>query len=171
MSTRITKSIAEDVATSLLAELQKKIDDTYKEMQDYTLKVLGLRTPMVIKECVNDTAARQYIKKCDSLHISCFSDLFYLKLDKTVPDNGNRSLVLSESEAKDFHLMKLKYEKLKLKYKNLFDEIVNTLVKLSTYNNVVNNFPEAVEFLPEKRNTSLMINIDNTRNKLKQAIE
>lgn len=60
-------------------------------------------------------------------------------------------------------------DKLKNKYKELFNEIEVSLVKLQTYNRIIQEFPEAAEFLPE-RNVQLMINVKETRNKLSSIV-
>lgn len=166
---KITKLIAESIADKLLETADSKIDSIKKSIDDYVSGKIFGRTPAKIIECFNDKALRRFI--CTSSYIGIAGPgLHYsLNLKQELPYSGDR-LVLNENEARELELMTRIKKDLIDERRKVFDEIVLTLMKLSTFNRVREQFPEAGELLPNV-NTKIALNIDNVRNNLNSLVK
>lgn len=165
MST-ITKTIAEDVSVKLMEKQNKKLVEYKNEIQELitqeyekTIPENALAFFKSNPEFCKSTSSLTLIKNgfnyervILSRKLPCKADGYFTPEDKAI--SKIRKWIDSISDKQK------EYEKLK-------QEVYNAILSLKTYNRVKDNFPEAYEFLPEKINTSLAINISDIQSKLK----
>lgn len=89
-----------------------------------------------------------------------------LSLGEQIPYTG---CCFNPDEKDGDFLLKLKnsYDQKHKDLELLISEIETSLISLRTYKRVEENFPEAFAFLPKKITTSLSININDIRKKIK----
>ena len=155
---KITKAIAEQVATQVTAKLKQKIEDAEKEMSVAVTEMLKAKIPAEIVEAYKKH--KEYVR--DQGYVYLNSNGYshrHVKLTETIPYTGSSYLnALTNKEVVPLDKIEQKKDKLQEKYKRTYQEIESTLIGLGTYKRVQEQFPELYKYLPSAPgNTSLMI--------------
>lgn len=164
---RITKEIAHEVALKLTS---KKFEEYQKLIEELSLKTFELYSATIPKEIIE--LSKKFPHYFDfSQHLNVTGNGFsydQIKIsEKSVVRSGNKYFTPSPQDAKVLMTIKNKIEDAKKSYNDLAREIENLVYHLRTYTKVMEQFPEAVPFLPNKAITNaLTINIDDIRKKL-----
>jgi len=159
---RITKQLAEEIANKLVEKLDvklKTIDDQLAEIYyEEQIKIVPLSV-MTIFESHPD-----YIHKTTSGYLYYGGQCVWIKGVKPFPcitkSNVTDKDICSKIEKLVSNQISTKKER-----KELFEELQQTLLKLTTFNKIREYFPEASGFLPEPK-MEIAINITDTRNRL-----
>jgi hypothetical protein len=164
---KITKTLADEIANKLVQKLDIKIEDTNKQFRDILYSEALKQVPEdVLSQFYKDstwvkTSKNSYFTFGGVNHV-------YYYFDKCFPCKNAETIVVKDADISD-KLTKLhnKLSDLSKKRKDLIVELTNTLLKLGTYNRVRESFPEAAEYLSSEAKMELAINIQDTRDKLK----
>jgi hypothetical protein len=171
MSTRINKTIAEEVSSKMLNKLFIKKLTAKENVENFIGNLLIDRLPKEILACFRDNNLKKFVRTSSSFRVYYHSDYYWISFKNRYPSTDEEKLILTHDEGIKFHKLREEEEDLKTKYKYLFEETVGLLMKLQTYNKIKQEFPEAAEHLPERLNTSLMINIEDTRKKINEILQ
>lgn len=162
---RITKSIAEQTAKSLIEAKRKELESKKQDVKNFLTPIVKAKIP---KEILSS--------------YSNFPDYFSTYNYVRLVGNGfnyrnfniNEKLPLTKSEfnpdekqAKKLSELVNKYDDFRDKLNKLETELINAIFNLKTYKSVEENFPEAFLLLPKIENNKVMINLSDIRNKLK----
>jgi len=165
---RITKQIAEDVAIKLLAKKYSEIKTLKEELSDKVKAAYDKTIPEDVVELSIKYPSffefRSYVRINGNGWNWQNIDLSTRVISKT-----NNSAVF-EPEVELANGLKKLHNKItdkETEVRNLRSETENTLYSLRTYAKVSEVFPEAVVFLPKHENTSLIVNVNELREKLK----
>jgi hypothetical protein len=165
---RITKQIANDVAIKMTATKREVVKLKKQFYKEFIYNELRNQIPKNILDFYEQNP--RYVKTYNYVRISGNGFNYEcVVLDKSLPSpNSNTFEFLpSEKTAKTLLGLKLEFEKLGKETDDLFMELQNALIGLRTYNSVNENLPEAFEFLPTIKTTTLQLNISDLRKKLK----
>jgi hypothetical protein len=163
---RITKSIAEEVARQLVKERENEISQLKKNLSHYVTMLHIDRIPENVMKAFKSNGS--YINSQQTMYITGagFDRWFKVTMEKTLPYNGE-SLEVNDVDGnaiKDAD--NLIQDKIRAK-EELRQNIEVALFNLRTYNNVEKEFPEAFKLLPKQSvNTALAINLKDIRSKL-----
>lgn len=162
---RITKSIAENVATKLTDKQAREIKELKEGLILKFTEIYLNQLPEHVKSAFGDHP--DYFKQRISVNLNGNGfnwDCFYFT--QQLPCTGSTF----EPSAKDASiLVKISnnIEAMEKEFKQLKLEIETLVFGLRTYAKVKSEFPEAAPFLPETTSTALMVNISDLRKKLK----
>lgn len=165
---RITKEIAENVATKLVQSKKQVIDCLRKklenEVKEHVIKEVPLEVMLVFNKNPN------FIRVERRVEISGNGWNFQsVYLDKAIPCNNNYKINFIP-EAKIANELLLIFNEISDKEKEiklLKNDLINTIYNLRTYKSVELNFTEAFELLPKIINNSVQLNLSEIRNRLK----
>ena len=169
MSIRITKATAEEVTNILLSNLKQKRDSAQNELKSFVSKKYLETIPKEIVDIYNNVELRRFLDKTSMIYIFYMGSHFSISVDESLPYRNGERLNLNREDAEILEKLRNEYNKLKSQYSELYFETVNTLMRLATYNKINQEFPEAGKLLPEQNN-KLMININATRQKVKEVL-
>jgi len=162
---RITKQIAQDVASKMLVDKYKSIAELDKELglrvQDYlTAKIPAEVNTVFAKHPDYFDSRRSYYLYGEGLN--CKS----VTIPQSLPSVGS-SFTVKPEQAKEIVKLSNKRDDLHEAYKKALREVEVLLYNLRTYANVTKSFPEALPFLPVGQNTAVALNIEDVRKLLK----
>lgn len=163
---KIARSVARKLSEGALLEYEKA---------RYEFKTL------IFKEYINTIPTE--ISKADKTNPEYFQHTSIIKVigsgfnhdDVNTPDivpvinnSGNYYCILSISEEASEKAQKLrsKYTKLEGRYKQLRENIYQSLISLRTYKRVEEYLPEAVQFLPEIKKLEITLNFGDLRKEI-----
>jgi len=162
--TRITKEIAQEVATRMTEKKKMEIDVLDKKLKDCVHKYVLKQIPKSVLACFknnkgyfNTRSSFQFVGNgfnFESYYVN--SDLPYNKYQLS-PDVETAKAILQIKHEKD---------KKNVERNSLRSEIEIALYNLKTYNAVEKEFPEAFKLLPKRITQALTINIKSIREKL-----
>lgn len=155
---KITKAIAEQVATAVTAKLKQKIEDVEKEMQVAVTEMLKAKIPAEVAEVYKKYP--KYIR--DQSYVYLDSNGYShrcVNLIENIPYVGSSyQRELTNKEVAPLDKIEQKKDKLQEKYNRTYKEIESTLIGLGTYKRVQEQFPELYKFLSSAPgNTGLML--------------
>lgn len=162
---RITKQIAQDVASKMLVDKYKTINELDKELGLMVQSFLVAKIPAEVH-----TVFAKYPDYFDSLRsyyihgegLNCKN----VNVPQALPCTGS-SFTVTPEQAKEVVKLSNKREDLLEAYKKALREVETLLYNLRTYANVTKSFPEALPFLPAGQNTAVALNIEDVRKLLK----
>lgn len=152
---RITRAIAEEVASKLLAKKREKNEKRYKEIQDIVTAIQESKVPRNIMLAYNDPATKSFIETHSNVNLNG-PGLNYdrVRLSRSVP-HGSESTSIILDDATSLLISK-KFEVYR-KHQNYLNDLevktTETLVALRSYKKVHDLFPDAAKFLPPVQTT------------------
>lgn len=162
---RITKQIASDVATKMLAEKKKEVEALDLEIGSKVQQMLVAKIPAE----VHSTFAK-YPEYFDSRRDYTLNgeglSWLHVNTPDTLPCTGS-TFTLTPEQAKE--IVKLANERADKHeaWKKAIMQVKVLLYNLRTYANVTKSFPEALPFLPAGQNTAVALNVEDVRKLLK----
>lgn len=166
---RITKSIAEEVARQLVKERENEISQLKKNLGHYVTQLHIARIPEIVMKAFKTNGS--YINSQQSMRITGagFDRWFTVNMDKTLPYSGEHLQVNDEQGNAIKDADNLIQDKTTAK-NDLKQSIEVALFNLRTYANVEKEFPEAVKFLPKQNiNNGPAVCIKDIRSELVQS--
>lgn len=161
---KISRSLAEDIATKLVVKLDEESKSINKEIEDILYEETIKLVPKDIMNIFNEN--KQWINYTNASYFSFRSNHVYYNLRRDYPYNKDKNIVITDDEiCEKLELLKNKDEKLKKKRKDLHKEVADTILSLNTTNKIKEFFPEAAVYLPGEK-MEIAINIDSTREKV-----
>lgn len=166
---RITKEIARQVSLKLTEKKSNQIKCLQNDLKQIVSSIYKSQLPKEVIDLYEKMP--KYFDTTSNTRIFSAGFLYEYYYINQLPKLENGAFKVSDSEAKNILKLKDKIYDLKGKLEKLVIDIENTLFNLRTYKNVESNFKEAFEFLPKSNeNTSVMINISDLRNQLKETV-
>lgn len=171
MSNRVTKELASEIASKLLKDKQKVVDNLHKEYTDFLFEEYNKTIPKEISEF--DKKHPGWIRKTSSINFSGYGfnweNVYFSQGQYVLTDrNGNSKIELTSKLADKIKTLKNSWEKERKSVGDLRQQIEIAIYNLRTFNQVEKNFPEAAAHLPAGGKTmSLTINLDKIRSQLK----
>lgn len=166
---KITKTIANDVALKIVEPIAVKIKETEKQIEEMVTEMYKLLIPKEVMTVYGKFP--EYVRKTNSVLLSShgFSRRGVSLTVKLPYDNPNTystpELPLTADQAKEIQKLETVKEKLVEKKNTTKIEIENSLLALSTYKRVQEQLPQAFQFLPSV-STGLMINLAPVNEKI-----
>lgn len=161
---KISLKTSYEVAVKLSVKKAEEARIQNLELVDY-FSAYYLRT-LTLKQ-INDFKKRpERFKRSNIVLIK--SDLLpvdFLYMNRTLPIGEKPIVIKEEAEKELFKLITIKDEKLK-EYSELFAEIQEALIQLSTFAKIQKEFPEAFEIIEKMENNSVAVNIKELRTKI-----
>ena len=163
---RITKTIAENVAIKLLEKKYAKIEEIKEGLKVKFTEIYKKQLPKEVLELFYKKQGFFYQRTNFVLDGNGHSHNIIYTTEPLPYLSGAVSLDVEDSKIildimNNISNLESEYNKLKL-------EIETTLLNLRTYSKISSEFPEATPFLPNTTSTALSVNISDLRNKLKQ---
>lgn len=170
---RITKSLAEDVARKMVAT---RIEAANLK-ENIFLELLYEKVKNIIPKEVLDFYGcyTEFIRECSEIRVSGYGFNYqYFSLCKKLPTQDKYGIIEYLPSEKDANELLSYMDAYQLAYreaKELQKEIETTLFNLRNYKSVQDNFPEAFEFLPKQQTTAIALNISDLRQKINNQNE
>lgn len=167
---RITKSIAEHVATQMVKEKRQKAEDLEFRFNEKIRDLYMSRLPEIVTKAIQ--THKEWI--CFSHRININGNGFsylQIRVDAPVPIkpcNSNAQFTpAGEDESRELQLEYNASLKAITEVVDLKEKIEVALYSLKTYKNVERDFPEAAKFLPQGGSTTLpAVNLNSIRQEL-----
>lgn len=169
----ISKTIAENIANKMIAQMNKKCTEEENDLKKYVTNIALEQTPKIILEAYQKYPGYfQYACQINILNGSCMQNYIEVK-PRTIPHKPNSyNNYQCNNEQFDYIAKKRKdIDKLNEEIRSVKDSIIDTLLSLKTIKRVIENFPEAAEYAKEyeKTNSALpALPIDTIRKTLKK---
>lgn len=163
---RITKDLTYQIVEKLVSPITEKIKENdgkiSKIVQDYVLK----DCPKEIIQLWNNHSG--WVHTSSYVSFSYLGQTSSCSFKTDVPIKTKHIIVSDREVAEQIQATVNDNIALKKKSKELSKELEITILKLSTFARIKEQFPEAAELLPdEKKQTEIALNIQDVRNKLK----
>ncbi len=176
-TTRISKTMAEEIAKKLLEKKKDAINSNKKLLSDFAT--------MVAKDSFKPEILTAFNKHRDYFHKVKEAYFYYHNAEKgtsaetdtitlieSIPSthSGYRvRITIDHINYEKINLWLLQIEKLQKDYKSAFSIVVNTIINLRTPMQLKKNFPEAWDVLPKENNGTMlpMVNLDQVRSLIK----
>lgn len=166
---RITKQIAADVAKKLLSKKNDELSEMQKQLSAKALEFYLETVPSDVLNLYKKEPS--YMQSASSITLRGYGfSTENIYFGKNAPSKSQYSAYadLSQEANKTLRSLKDKVSDFKKEYDKTRIELEAALFSLRTYKNVEIHLPEATPFLPKKNDcTSLAINFDDLRNKIK----
>nr|DAJ08476.1 MAG TPA: Nucleotide modification associated domain 5 [Caudoviricetes sp.] len=144
---RITKTIAENVAEELTKKLDEKIKEHKKDLEKVAGNIYVKSLPKGLMEAY-DKFPKYFNTRCSIQLVGNGANYETIWLDKEYPSVEYR-YTASEKDTKSILGRYDTIKKLEKEKKDLETNIQEALLALKTYKRVEQEFPEAVQYLPE----------------------
>lgn len=159
----MTKAIAEEIADKLTQKLDDRLEAISNELSEIFVSESLKLVPDTVATVFNQYPS--WIKSQKSGYMNYAGRYMYISTKTDVPYSGSNlsvkdPIVCSRIETLEGDRIKTKAQK-----KELCEELVITLLKLSTFKKIEEQFPEAAIYLPESK-MEIAINIKDTRDKV-----
>jgi len=165
---RITKQLAEELATKLLTTKQEQVSKLRKEYEEYVTAAYISQTPKEILSAYAKHPEWFYTGNSITLNEKGFRYESVTTTSQIICNSGTgANLTLSDKVAHKAKMLQNKWQSAKDKLRELKTKLELALFNLRTYASVQKNLPEAAPFLPKDATMSLMINYDALRKELK----
>lgn len=153
---RITRSIAEEVAKKLLIKKREKNQKRYDEISEILTSVQESKVPMGIMKMFNDIKTKHFFKTHSTVNINGEGlNHDYIHLCREVPSvtSYGPSIILEKELALNISKRLQDWKSHRNKLNDLETQTVETLVALRTYKKVQDLFPDAAQYLPKVETT------------------
>lgn len=161
---RISKSVAEEITNKLMVKLDEEIKNVEQEIKNILYGEALKLVPEDVKKLFKDK--KEWIRYTRSSYFSFNSQHVFYDLGRDYPLHRDKKIVIKDEEICNIlEILTNKKEVLIKKRRNLYSEVLNTLLDLSTTNKIKQYFPEAAIYIPEEK-MEIAINISSTREKL-----
>ncbi len=156
---RITRQIADQVSTEMLAKKSEKLD----QLNDLLAKELRTECLKTIPSDILDLYLNY--PDCFTTTSNCYIDGYPHKIGEYLPSvHGNSFKILQTDKIK--HLIKQKFEK-KKELNQLKRETYTVVLSAKTLNNLKKIMPKAVDFIKVESDLLLpAVNIENLMNRI-----
>lgn len=158
---KISKQIANDIAIKLTEKQEEKIKALKEELNNFVIAEHEKSVPEIVKE-----GFLRYPSYYENNNINIIvngSHYGYFKV--RYPRKEHYFQFEDANKGNEFVKLINKINKLKDGRNDLQNEIVTTLINLSSFSKIKECFPEAYELIPEKKYLPA-INVDDLRNRL-----
>lgn len=167
---RVTKTVAREMAEKLAKPHYDRMKELSKRRSDGVRAVYTAGIPKAIIDASRHFP--EWINSFSSVYVHGAGLNKSFQVDPMVigrtTSQGSASFKADNDQSDAIQKITLEYENAKRDYDDILLEIENALINLRTFKNIEKEFPEAVPHLPTSNtNTSLMVNIDGLRAKLK----
>lgn len=162
---RITKQIAENVASKLLLKKNEYLNLSKDDLEKLVCEIMKSKVPESVLKVFKSNP--EYVET--SNYISLNGNGFNWErvcLGKQIPCK-NTDYTPTYEESRIISEKINTFQKLKKEISDLKHELVVNIFNLKTYKQVEENFPEAYVFLPEIKNNAVAVNLTTLRAKLK----
>lgn len=156
---KISKEKAQEAAKKITEPLLKKCKEAEAALAEYLTVTLSKKIPKEVQALHEKWPG--YFRQKSSFYIK---GIGYTSLTKCIVED---SFELTKTEMQ--HAVKLdqEHEKAKEHYKKTFSEIEAAILQLGTINRVKENMPEALPYIPDATITTVAVNIQPVRTKIK----
>lgn len=164
---RITKTIAEDVARQLTAKKSEEVDKLKNDLKLLNTQIYVSKLPSSVMDMFEDYP--EYFNKSSSESVTGpgLNKWHRVEFTRSLPRSNNNSINLDAKEAQKIIKLEDKIEDKGKAYKELFEKIEIALINLRTYANVQREFPEAFKLLPASNiGMKLAVNVADIRKQL-----
>lgn len=164
---RITKSLTDQIVEKLVNPISEKI----KENDAIISKLVH---EYVLRDCPEEVIQlwkqkSKWINTSNSIsfvYLGQHSWCYFPNYEES-PVKSSRIVIEDREVAEKIHDIVNDNILLNKKRKELSKELEVTILKLSTFSRIKEQFPEAAELLPIEEKTEIALNIEDVRNKLK----
>lgn len=167
---RITKRLAEEISRKLVQVKYDEISKLEEETREIASTLALEKIPKEVME-ISKGKFKNYLQY--QSHVNLIGSGFnhdWIHTKEEYPSIRNQAITIDVGDREiGKRLISLWniIEKESAKVDLLRLDLTNTLLGLRTFDNIVKELPEAAEYLPAKQNTSLVINIESIRDRLK----
>ena len=162
---RITKDLTCQIVAKLVSPITEKIKENDGEIskivQDYILKDCQGEVLRLWKQ------KSEWLQTSSSIYFNYLGQHDYCNFTKSIPKKQSTILIEDQEIAVQIQSIVNENISLRKKSKELSAELEITILKLSTFARIKEQFPEAAELLPDEKKSEIAINIQDVRNKLK----
>jgi hypothetical protein len=162
---RITKALCEEIVSKL-------VDPITAKMKENEVKIAAIVQEAILAKCPKEVvtlwkAKSKHLYTRSSLTVYYLGQYTYANFDVNVPWFSNQFNIENVETANKVQSFANDNITLKKKKFELSKELEVTILKLSTYARITEQFPEAASLLPTEKRMEIALNIQDTRDKLK----
>lgn len=164
--TRISKTLAQNVASKLVEKKRTELGKMRIELSEYIHDWYVTKIPKDVMKLFK--AQKKWFSTRGSISF-CGNGFNYKSFGfrTELPTGGDYNIMPDETCAKEVTLMVNAIEKKEDEIDRLHSEIKHALIGLKNYSNIEKEFPEAYKLLPkENQCTAIMVNVDKIRERL-----
>jgi len=163
---RITKDLTYQIIEKLVSPITEKIKQNEQLLCDIASKIMIDKCPKEVIKIWN-FVDKKYIRSNNSINVAYLGSYYYCYFDLSYPSKDDCINIVDIETANKFQDIVNNNIDLRAKSKKLSKELEITILKLSTYARIKEQFPEAAAFLPSEQKMEIALNIQDIRNKLK----
>jgi hypothetical protein len=169
---RISQTTAEQISYKLTEKSRIAADELHKEFRELITVLYEEETPEAIKKAFSEYPDWFYTRSNIEFTGHGFRWESIAPTRPVICNKDNHAhLTLTAKISEKISKAKTRYDKANQEYKALRKETETALLNLRTSNNIKENIPAAIPFLPPPMSNALVVNVDSLNKKLNRQPE